>query len=218
DRPTLEARAFAVRDQALALRVKGHGQGWTDRQGGEELVALAGGRQVPEVHTLQADRGHEPTRGADGDPARRPLVAGEGAALAAGGDLPAVIQRLVVRAEGVLVIHAPGLADQLPPGQGVPQPVGRIPAGAEEEVAAVAEAQGSDRRKVPLQGPQRPGRVRRVPEVDVLVKAAGRWDLAVAPPRQAGDGPRVVKSRDRFAAVQVPELKGAAAEDGPPAA
>src|SRR5262249_3626192 len=99
DRPALEARGPVVREQAVAGRGRGQGEAAEGRHGPEELVALAGGGQVPELHAVRADRGHEPSLerapGADGNPMRY-LAAVEGTTLAAGGHLPAVVQRLVV--------------------------------------------------------------------------------------------------------------------------
>src|SRR4051794_18078920 len=52
DRPALEARAPVVRDQVIARRSKGDGEAPEGRQSPEELVAFAGGRQVPELHAV----------------------------------------------------------------------------------------------------------------------------------------------------------------------
>src|SRR5262249_22902267 len=81
-------------------------------------------------------------------------------------------------------------------------------------VAAAAETQANHRLKVPLQGLQRLSPVRQVPQVDVVVRAAGREDLAVAPPRQGVNVVRVFKRRKLLAAVQIAELNGAVADNG----
>src|SRR5207253_8737637 len=120
-----------------------HGQ--TDRQGIEELVPFAGGRQIPELHALLSHRGHEPSPRAHRDPTRWFFGALEGPALATGGDLPARIQSPVVRAQAGRPVPAPGHAEERLPADGVPEPIGRIPAPAHEEVAAVVEGETDHR-------------------------------------------------------------------------
>src|SRR5262249_22069900 len=152
DRPALQPRLVAVRDQAAVLRVKVGPSTQTERKGVEELVTFAGGRQIPELHAVRTGRGYEAAPGAMGDAVQTPRC-WEGAPLATGCHWPAVIQPLVVRTKEVAAIHPAGSADQLLPGHGVPEPIGRIPASTEEEVAAVAEGQVNHLPKVPLQDP-----------------------------------------------------------------
>src|SRR5439155_17761759 len=135
---------------AVAVGVKVDRHGPTDRQATDELVAFAGGRQIPELHAVIAHRGHEPSPRADGDPTRWVFVAKEGAALATGGHLPAIIQPLVVRSKVMLrVPPIRGHAEERLPGHGVPEPIGRIPTLTREEVAAVVEGETDHRPKVP---------------------------------------------------------------------
>src|SRR5262249_5154519 len=94
---------------------------------------------------------------------------------------------------------------------------GRIQAGAQEEVAAVAEAEVVHYPQVTFQDPQRLSRLRQVPEVDVVVIATGREYLAVAPPRQRAHVAGVLEGRQLLPVAQVVELNEAAADDGQPA-
>src|SRR5262249_44440901 len=144
----------------------------------------------------------------------------EGTALATGGDLPAAVQPLIVWTEVVLAIQGAWSwpADQRSPGHGAPEPIGRVPATAEEEVAPVAEAQASYQSKVPLQDAQRLARARYVPEVNVVVRATAREHLAVAPPRQFPNVGWVFERREFLAVAQVAELNEVATQDGQPAA
>src|SRR5262249_39053875 len=139
----------------------------------------------------------------DGDPMQAPVTM-KGAALATAGHSPAILQLLVVRPK--LAHRAPGHLDQLFPGHGVPESKGRIRAGTQEKVAAVAKAQLVHLVYVPLQDLQRLSRVPRVPEVNGVVRTPGREYLAVAPPCQGQHPASVLELRQLLAIAQVAEL------------